>query len=113
MKLRRNETVEVDARREAEARLRAIPNVGPAIASDLIKLGITRLEDVAGRDPDEMYGALCALDEVRHDPCMRDVFAAVAAYANGEAARPWWAFTPARKARDGILARRGRTERTA
>jgi hypothetical protein len=85
---------------KVEAKLRAIPNVGPVIASDLIRLGITRLEDLAGRDPDDMYDALCALYGRRHDPCMRDVFAAVVAYANGEEARPWWAFTPARKARD-------------
>jgi len=100
----------VDARREAAARLRAIPNVGPAIAGDLIRLGMTRLEDAVGRDADEMYEALCALDGVRHDPCVRDVFAAVVAYANGEEARPWWAFTPARKARDGQSTRTGRTQ---
>ena len=87
-------------RREAEARLRAIPNVGPAIAGDLIRLGITCSEEAAGRDPDELYWALCALDGRRQDPCVRDVFAAVVAYANGEGARPWWTFTPARKARD-------------
>jgi predicted flap endonuclease-1-like 5' DNA nuclease len=90
-----------EARGEIEARLRAIPNVGPAIAGDLIRLGIAHLEDMAGRDPDAMCDALCDLDGRRHDPCLRDVFAAVVAYANGEEARPWWAFTPARKARDG------------
>ena len=89
-----------EGQREAEARLRAIPNVGPAMARDLIKLGIARLDDAAGRDPDELYRRLCALDGVRHDPCVRDVFAAVVAHANGEEARPWWAFTPERKARD-------------
>jgi hypothetical protein len=87
-------------RRAAEARLRKIPNVGPRVAADLMKLGILRLEDAAGRDGDELYRSLCALDGVRHDPCLRDVFAAVVAHANGEPARPWWAFTPARKARD-------------
>ncbi len=110
MDLTRDETSDVDARREAAARLRAIPNVGPAIAGDLIRLGMTRLEDAVGRDADEMYGALCALDGVRHDPCVRDVFAAVVAYANGEEARPWWAFTPVRKVRDGQSTRTGRTQ---
>ena len=100
-----------EARGEIEARLRAIPNVGPAIAGDLIRLGITRLEDMAGRDPDNLYDALCDLDARRHDPCLRDVFAAVVAYANGEEARPWWAFTPARKARDGQPTGTSRTKR--
>ena len=37
---------------EAVARLQAIPNVGPKMAAELVKLGVRRLEDVAGRDPD-------------------------------------------------------------
>jgi hypothetical protein len=108
MDRKRDETAEMDTRREAEVRLRAIPNVGPAVAGDLIRLGVTRLEDMAGRDPEEMYETLCALDGLRHDPCVRDVFAAVTAIANGEEARPWWAFTPARKARDAETLERGR-----
>jgi hypothetical protein len=112
MAMQRNTNGPADTRKEAATRLQAIPNVGPAIASDLLRLGITCLDDLAGQDPDALYGALCALDAQRHDPCVRDVFAAVVAYANGEEARPWWTFTPARKARDGQLSSIGRTERT-
>ena len=53
----------------AMARLREIPNVGPRMAEDLLRLGVTRLEDAAGRDP-------------------------------GHPPRPWWEFTPERKARE-------------
>src|SRR5690348_9041343 len=98
-------TLGPEARRAAEAHLRTIRNVGPAIAADLIRLGILRLDDAAGRDPDELYGALCAADGVRHDPCVRDVFASVVAQANGEPPRPWWSFTPERKERDGTARR--------
>lgn len=31
---------------------------------------------------------------------MRDVFAAVVSHAEGGPARPWWEFTPERRARD-------------
>jgi hypothetical protein len=85
---------------EAVARLKGIPNVGPRMASALLKLGVTRLEDGAGRDPDEMYYELCAIDAKRYDPCVRDVFAAVVSHAEGGPARPWWEFTPERKARE-------------
>jgi hypothetical protein len=85
---------------EAMTRLRAIPNVGSKMAAELVKLGVTRLEDAAGRDPDEMYHELCAIDAKRHDPCVRDVFAAVVSYADGGPARPWWEFTPERKAQE-------------
>jgi len=90
---------DTQTRIEAEKRLRKIRNVGPAIADDLIRLGIMRLEDAAGRDPEEMYHTLCALEGDRLDPCVLDVFSAVVAHANGEEARAWWEFTPARKAR--------------
>ena len=87
-------------REEAVARLRRIPNIGPKMARELLKLEVTRLEDAAGRDADEMYHELCAIDAKRHDPCVRDVFAAVVSYADGEPARPWWEFTPERKAQE-------------
>jgi hypothetical protein len=85
---------------EAVVRLQEIPNVGPRMAAVLIKLGITRLQDAAGRDEEEMYHELCAIDAKRHDPCVRDIFAAVVSHAEGGPARPWWEFTPERKARD-------------
>ena len=87
-------------REQAVVRLQEIPNVGPKMAAALIKLGVTSLEDAAGGDPDEMYYELCAIDAKRHDPCVRDVFAAAVSYADGGPARPWWEFTPDRKARE-------------
>jgi hypothetical protein len=47
-----------------------------------------------------MYHELCAIDAMRHDPCVRDVFAAVVSYAEGDPARPWWEFTSKRKAQE-------------
>jgi hypothetical protein len=84
----------VAEREEAMARLQQIPNVGQKMGGALLKLGVTRLEDAAGKDPDEMYYELCTIDAKRHDPCVRDVFAAVVSYAEGGPARPWWEFTP-------------------
>jgi hypothetical protein len=78
-------------------RLLDLPNVGPATALDLVRLGIFEPEKLKGRNPDAMYDALCKIDGVRHDPCLRDVFASIVAYAGGAPARPWWEFTPLRK----------------
>ena len=80
-------------------RLLELPNVGPATALDLVRLGISEPKQLAKRDPERMYEALCKLDGVRHDPCLLDVFASVVAFVNGAPARPWWAYTPERKAR--------------
>ena len=97
---------DVLAEREATlTRLQQVPNVGPRMAADLVKLGITSLEKAAGRNSDEMYPELCAIDAKRHDPCVRDVFAALVSQAEGHPARPWWGFT--RKGRPAKRVRRG------
>ena len=76
-----------------------LPNVGPATALDLVRLGIVEPKQLVRRDPARMYEALCKLDGVRHDPCLLDVFASLVAFVNGAPARPWWAYTPERKAK--------------
>lgn len=79
--------------------LQALPNIGPAMAYDLLRLGIRSPQDLAGRSPDEMYETLGTMDGVRHDPCVRDVFAAVIHHAETGEPQPWWHFTPERKSK--------------
>lgn len=82
------------------ARLRQLtdlPNIGPAGAADLLRLGIRTPEDLLGRDPYALYETLCARDNRRHDPCVIDVFIAITRFMAGDAARPWWAYTAERK----------------
>lgn len=81
--------------------LTSIPNVGPAVARKLGRLGITHPEELRGRDPDALYARLCALDGRRHDPCLLDTFVAAVSYANGGRARAWWEFSRERKAGAG------------
>ena len=83
--------------------LRSMPNVGPAIAAKLERIGIARPEDLRGRDPDELFEQLCAVDGRRHDPCLLDTFVAAVAFAEGGPARPWWEFSRERKASRGCL----------
>lgn len=75
-------------------------NVGPATADDLILLGVHRLEDLAGKEPDDLFERLCTLTGTEQDPCVWDVFAALIAHANGQPPRNWWEYTPLRKARE-------------
>ena len=75
-----------------------IPNVGKATAEDLVRLRVRGIEDLAGREPMDMYVAICKLDGERHDPCVIDVFMAAVEYANKGSCKPWWNYTPERKA---------------
>jgi hypothetical protein len=83
------------------AELTAIPNVGPAVARKLQRLDVQELADLRGRDPQELFERLCALDGRRHDSCLLDTFVAAVDYADGGPPRPWWEFSRERKARGG------------
>ena len=85
--------------RDGITRLVDVPNVGPAVAADLRRLGITSPGELSGHDPYAMFDDLCRLTGQRHDPCLLDTFTAAVSYANGGAARPWWEFSRERKAR--------------
>ena len=78
--------------------LQVMPNIGPRMADDLIRLGIRSVRDLVGRDPMQMYDAISALDGVRHDPCVLDSYMAAIDHATTGSMRPWWDYTPRRKA---------------
>ena len=85
--------------RDDVSALEHIPNVGPAIAAALRRLGIRSPADLTGRDAYELYDRLCGLDGKRHDPCVMDVFLAAVDYMNGGPPTRWWKFTAQRKRR--------------
>ena len=93
---RRSAKQRATARREI-ARLEDIPNVGPAIAADLRRLGITTPSELPGRDPYAMYDDLCRITGQRHDPCLLDTFIAVVRYMEGGPKKPWWKYTAEQK----------------
>jgi hypothetical protein len=80
--------------------LEALPNVGPAVAEKLMRLGIRRPDDLRAHTADEWYQRLCTLDGRRHDSCLLDTFTALVDHTNGAPARPWWCYSRLRKARD-------------
>lgn len=81
----------------SESELRTLPNVGPAIARMLIRVGVDRPDALRGADPDAFYASLCEVDGQRHDPCVLDTLTSVVDFANGAPARPWWYYSRIRK----------------
>jgi hypothetical protein len=82
----------------SEHDLRTLPNIGPAIARHLIRLGIERPDDLRGQDGSRLFERLCELDGRRYDPCLLDTFVAAVDHANGAPAQPWWYYSRLRKA---------------
>jgi hypothetical protein len=84
--------------RDRLEQLQDLPNIGPAMARDLRLLGINTPAELIGRDPRALYEDLSRHTGLRQDPCVLDVFLSVVRFMEGEPARPWWAYTEARKA---------------
>lgn len=83
--------------------LEQIPNIGASLAADLRSIGIERPGDLVGRDPFALYQALCRRSGQLQDPCVLDTFMAATDFMGGAAPRPWWRYTPQRKALYGAL----------
>ena len=77
--------------------LEDIPNIGPSLAEDLRMIGITRPDDLKGKDGLSLYKKLNQVTGSRHDPCVADTFLAAVDFMNGGKAQPWWNFTTQRK----------------
>ena len=80
--------------------LEDLPNVGPAIAADFVRIGIRTPRELVGRDPDFPYALYDELNRItgkRHDPCLLDTFIAAVRFMEGAPARPWWKYTAERK----------------
>ncbi|MBI5844894.1 MAG: helix-hairpin-helix domain-containing protein [Deltaproteobacteria bacterium] len=57
-----------------KSELEIIPGVGKSIAADLERLGISRVADLRGRDPQELYDQLRELSGGKLDRCVLYVF---------------------------------------
>jgi Pathogenicity locus len=83
--------------------LEQLPNIGPALAADLRRIGIRTPRELKGRDAFVLYQQLNAATGTRNDPCVLDTFMAAVDFMNGAAAAPWWAYTAQRKALFGAV----------
>ncbi|MGW8315331.1 MAG: helix-hairpin-helix domain-containing protein [Bacteroidales bacterium] len=100
--------------RSSTRRLTDLPNIGPAMASDLELLGIHSPKDLEGRDPFDLYELLCLKTHSRQDPCVLDTFMSITDFMRGNEPRPWWDYTEERKRRydrqlKGMIPGMGRT----
>ena len=86
------------AKKASEAtKLEQIPNIGTSIANDLRMLGITKPEQLKGKNGLVLYKQMNKISGTRHDPCLADTFMAAVDFMNGGKPKPWWKFTEKRK----------------
>lgn len=74
--------------------LQKIPGVGKSIARDLRNLGIVSIQDLNGRDPEQLYRQLCDDQGIKVDRCVLYVFRCAVYYASEQTHDPqllkWW-----------------------
>lgn len=87
--------------REKVLLLTDLPNIGPSIADDLRRIGITSPGQLAGKNPLDLYHALYHQTGGRQDPCVLDVLISITRFMDGAEPRPWWDYTEERKKRYG------------
>lgn len=74
--------------------LQSIPGVGPNIEEDLRLIGIKQVSDLKGKDPQRLYGKLCAARKTHVDRCVLYVFRCAVYFAENDKRDPallkWW-----------------------
>ena len=74
--------------------LQTIPGVGKSIALDLWDQGFRSVDELKGRDPEEMYVRQCELQGGPVDRCLLYTFRCAVYYASNERHEPellkWW-----------------------
>ena len=79
---------------ESDKELLTIPGIGKSIARDLVDLGIHRVRDLQGRDPERLYRKLNALRGQHIDRCVLYTFRCAVYFASQKRHDPrllkWW-----------------------
>lgn len=74
--------------------LRTIPGIGPSMERDLVNLGINKIADLKGKDPELMYNSLCTMRSSHIDRCVLYVFRCAVYFAENKKHKPellkWW-----------------------
>ncbi len=74
--------------------LQVIPGIGKSIAQDLKEIGIFKVSDLKGRDPQDLYDRSCALAGMKIDRCLLYTYRCAVYYASSKTHDPeklkWW-----------------------
>jgi len=80
--------------RSTSKQLEQIPGVGKKIALDMQDIGICHINDLKGKNPEELYRKLCEYKTSPVDRCMLYVFRCAIYYASNTEHDPkllkWW-----------------------
>lgn len=74
--------------------LQEVPGIGPRIAEKLRRIGVNKLTDLKGKNPEKLYTQSCLAAGVQEDPCLLYVYRLAVYYAETKTPDPaklqWW-----------------------
>ena len=74
--------------------LQIIPGIGKSLAIDLYELGVRKVTDLKGKDPQQLYDKHCELRGAHIDRCVLYVFRCAVYFAETKNPEPeklkWW-----------------------
>lgn len=80
--------------RKSPSELERVPGIGPSIAADLHGIGIDRVAQLGGADPQDLYDRVCKKTGAIHDRCLLYAFRCAVYYASRPVHDPeklkWW-----------------------
>lgn len=74
-------------------KLTDLPNIGNAIAADLVAVGICSPDHLKGKDALQIFNELRSVMGHRHDPCFYYTLLSVEHFMQTGEVLPWWKFT--------------------
>lgn len=74
-------------------KLTDLPNIGRAIAADLMAVGICSPDDLNGKGALKIFNELRGVMGHRHDPCVYYTLLSVEHFMQTGESLPWWKFT--------------------
>lgn len=80
----------------AVKQLCTIPSIGPKVGMMLVEIGIREVADLRGRDPQQLYKAICRTRNETLDRCVLYHFRCAVYFAEHKTHKPellkWWAW---------------------
>ncbi len=91
-----NRKLDLITNKSAIANLQCIPSIGPKVGEMLVEIGISKVADLRGRNPDELYEQVCAFRGEFMDRCVLYHFRCAVYFATNKNYKPellkWWSW---------------------
>jgi len=89
-------TADLTKNKSIMANLQCIPSIGPKVGEMLVEIGISKVSDLRGQNPERLYEKICAYRGELMDRCVLYHFRCAVYFATNKQHKPellkWWSW---------------------